>query len=249
MNRAVLPEASSSQATAAAGRAAVWVYFLPYAVISVVHVIFLALGDPLAAPTKLLLMPALLLAALLAVSPVGSGRPVGSTQMRPWPRAAMLALAAAIVASWLGDGAGTFFPGLPELPMMLLWFGVAHIVYIVLFWRTRGVGRGRVPLWALVFVAWYVVLLAVLGPHTGALFWGISAYGLVLGATAASASRCGPVVAWGGVWFLVSDSILAFRLFLPDAMPDWTSPAVMVTYTLGQGLIVAGVVAALRKRG
>ncbi|MGB4135732.1 MAG: lysoplasmalogenase family protein [Microbacterium sp.] len=52
----------------------------------------------------------------------------------------------------------------------------------------------------------------------------------------------------GGAFFLASDSVLAFRLFLPDAMPAWTSPAVMLTYTLGQGLIIAGSLLALRTR-
>ena len=31
-------------------------------------------------------------------------------------------------------------------------------------------------------------------------------------------------------------------------MPDWTSGAVMLTYTLGQGLLVYGIVSALRAR-
>ena len=68
------------------------------------------------------------------------------------------------------------------------------------------------------------------------------------GRTAAGAARCHPVIAWGGVFFLASDTILAFRLFVPDAMPDWTSPLVMLTYCLGQGLIAAGVLLAARLR-
>ena len=71
-------------------------------------------------------------------------------------------------------------------------------------------------------------------------------YGLVLGGTAVAASRCHPLVAAGGAFFLASDTILAFRLFMPDAMPDWTSPLVMLTYCLGQGLIAAGVIVADR---
>ena len=51
-----------------------------------------------------------------------------------------------------------------------------------------------------------------------------------------------PLIVWGGAFFLASDTVLAFRLFMPDAMPDWTSPLVMITYCLGQGLIAAGVV-------
>ncbi|UUT35135.1 lysoplasmalogenase [Microbacterium elymi] len=54
-------------------------------------------------------------------------------------------------------------------------------------------------------------------------------------------------MAIGALLFLASDTLLAFRLFLPDAMPGWTSPVVMLTYTAGQGLIAAGALAALRR--
>lgn len=241
MSRTVELSAESHPQGAPQRRIAPWVPFVPYAVISLLHVTLLALGHPLAGPTKLLLMPALALAAVWGVASwAGRGT---------WPRAALLGLVAAVAASWLGDGAGTFFPGLPELPLMLLWFGVAHVVYIVLFVRTRDLARGRVPWWAYGYIAWWGVLIAVLGPHTGSLFFAVAAYGVLLGATAVAASRCGPMIAWGGVWFIASDSILAFRLFMPEALPAWTSPAVMVTYVVGQGLLVAGTVAALRKRG
>ena len=103
----------------------------------------------------------------------------------------------------------------------------------------------RLPWWTLVYAAWWVGMLAFLGPHTGALFPAVAAYGLVLAGTAATSARCHPIVATGGAFFLASDTILAFRLFLPDAMPDWTSPAVMLTYTLGQGLIVFGILRTL----
>ena len=57
------------------------------------------------------------------------------------------------------------------------------------------------------------------------------------------------IVTIGGAFFLASDSILAFRLFLPEALPGWMSPAVMITYTIGQGLIVWGVLHTLARRG
>lgn len=76
----------------------------------------------------------------------------------------------------------------------------------------------------------------------------VAVYGLVLGGTAAFSARCQPLVAVGGAFFLASDTILALRLFLPDSLPPWSSPAVMITYTIGQGLIVAGALIALRKR-
>ncbi|MFB8386969.1 lysoplasmalogenase family protein [Microbacterium sp. NPDC055910] len=211
-----------------------WIGFIPYIVLSIVHVTALAFGsDAIAAPTKLTLMPLLAIAVLLG------------SRGRPWTGATTLLLVA-IGLSWLGDGAGTFFPWAPTVPLMLLWFGLAHVCYIVLFVRT--LARRRLPLWSAVFALWWVALLLILAPHLDALLIPVALYGLVLGGTAAAASRCHPLIAWGGVFFLASDSILAFRLFVPDAMPDWTSPLVMLTYTLGQGLIAAGALVSLRTR-
>ena len=211
-----------------------WIAFAPYIVMSVVHVGALAVGaDAIAGPTKLALMPLLALAVAWAAR--------GTT----WTTAHTLVIAA-IALSWIGDGAATFLPWLPTVPMMLLFFGLAHLCYIALFWRFLAVRP--VPVWAVVYAAWWGVLLAVLWPHLGGLVLAVAAYGLVLGGTAVAASRCRPLIAWGGAFFLASDSILAFRLFLPDAMPDWTSPAVMFTYCLGQGLIAAGVLVSTRAR-
>lgn len=208
------------------------VAWIPYVVLSVIHVLALAFDSPLAGPTKLALMPLLALPVLLAAP-------------RLRPRLVLALLVGAIAFSWLGDGAGSFFPGGPELPLMLLFFGIAHLGYIALFLRFARIRR--LPWWTLVYAAWWVGMLATLGPHTGALFPAVAAYGLILAGTAATSARCHPIVAVGGAFFLASDSILAFRLFLPDAMPDWTSPAVMATYTIGQGLIVWGVLRTLAK--
>lgn len=211
-----------------------WIGFVPYIAVSIVHVSALAFGaDAVAAPTKLALMPLLALAVVW-----GAGRARWST--------AHTLLVIAIGLSWLGDGAGTFVPWLPTVPMMLLFFGLAHLCYIWLFWRLLAVRR--VPVWAVVYAVWWVVLLAVLWPHLGALAVAVAVYGLVLGGTAVAASRCHPLVVWGSVFFLASDSVLAFRLFLPEAMPGWTSPLVMLTYCLGQGLIAAGVMVSVRAR-
>lgn len=206
---------------------AVWT---PYVVLAIIHVIALAAQSPLAAPTKLTLMP------LLAL-------PVAAAAPRLRPRVTVGLLLTALLLSWLGDGAGSFFPGGPELPLMLLFFGFAHVVYIVVFLRFAAVRR--LPWWALLYAAWWIGMLAAVGPHVGNLLFAVAAYGLVLAGTAATSARGNAVVATGGAFFLASDSILAFRLFLPDAMPAWTSPAVMLTYTLGQGLIIAGVIRAL----
>lgn len=203
-----------------------WWGFLPYALVSIIHVSALAVGsDAVAEPTKLLLMPA------LAFAIVWRGRGLGVTP-------AIALLLASVGLSWLGDGAGTFFPFAPTLPLMLAFFGLAHLGYIWLFVRYLAVRP--MPRWAWAYAVWWVVLTVVLWPQLGGLAVAVAAYGVVLGGTAALATRCHPIVAAGGALFLASDTILAFRLFLPDAMPAWTSPMVMATYTLGQGLIVAG---------
>lgn len=206
--------------------------FVPYIVASVVHVAALALHSPLATPTKALLMPLLALPVVLAWRTLA-------------PRGAAVLLVAALILSWLGDEAGLFFPFAPELPLMLGFFGLAHIAYIALFLRHLRVRRQ--PIWTVVFVLWWLFMLMLLGPRTGSLLVAVGVYGIVLAGTAATSARCRAMIAWGGVSFLASDSILAFRLFAPDTMPGWTSPAVMVTYTLGQGLIVAGALLALRR--
>src|SRR5690606_10456426 len=97
--------------------------FIPYLVVATVPVAALALGDEaVAAPTKLALMPLLALAVAW-----------GARGAR-WTMAHTL-LVGAIALSWLGDGAGPFFPGFETVPMMLLCFGLAHVCYIWLFWR------------------------------------------------------------------------------------------------------------------
>lgn len=208
-----------------------------YAAFAAIHVIARFLEHPLDAPTKLLLMPALAVGVVWA-----------SAGIRPRRLGAMALLLAAILFSWLGDGAATFFPMFEdELPMMLLCFGLAHVGYVLLMWRGRGIPRRKFPVWALIYAVAYAGLMVVLIPRAGGLAVPVAIYGLLLAGTAAMASRCGPVIAWGGFWFLVSDAILAFRIFVPEAMPAWTSGAVMLTYTLGQGLIAFGIVAATRR--
>lgn len=208
--------------------------FLPFVVVSIVHVAALAAESPLAVPTKALLMPLLAVPVLLDARRIIARR----------SRTPLMLLLGALFFSWLGDEAGLFFPFAPELPLMLGFFGIAHVAYIVLFLRVLRVRR--LPLWTVVYALWWMLMLVTLGPHTGPLLVGVGAYGLVLAGTAATAARCTPIIALGGAFFLLSDSILAFRLFLPDAMPAWTSPAVMLTYTLGQGLLVWGALRALR---
>ncbi|QZY51269.1 lysoplasmalogenase [Leucobacter tenebrionis] len=228
--------------------------FLPYAAISVVHVAALFAGhtdagNAVAGPSKLALMPALALAVVWAAGAREPEAPPGSRTVLRGAGGPIALLVAAILCSWLGDGAATFFPMFDdELPMMLLCFGLAHIAYLVLLWRTRGLAVHRAPMWAAVYALAYAVLIVLLIPRAGALTVPVMAYGLLLAGTAAMASRCTAAIAWGGAWFFASDAILSLRIFMPEVMPAWTSGVVMLTYTLGQGLISYGVVASLWRR-
>lgn len=213
--------------------------FLPYALISVVHCVLVIghlPGDGF--ETKQLLMSSLALAAVWSM-----------WRVRPWPRGAMLFVLLALAASWVGDGAGLFFPGLPTLPVMIFFFAIAHIAYITLFWRAPGIPQvRRVPRSALVYALWWVVTLALVGPHAGVLFVPLALYGVVLGLTATTSTRFGPLVSVGGAFFLISDTFIALREFMgvPEIVGDIV---IMPTYVLGQGLIVYGTVALLRSRG
>lgn len=220
------------------GRARALLPFLPYALASVVHCVLIVFDLPgKGFETKQLLMPALALAVVWA-----------TWRERPWPRGAMVLVLIALLASWIGDGAGFFFPSLPALPMMILFFAIAHLAYIALFWRAPGIdGVRRVPGWSFVYAIWWVATLIVVGPHAGALLVPLAAYGVVLGLTAALSPRFGRGVAVGGAFFLVSDTCIALKEFV--GLPVWLGDLmIMPTYTLGQGLIVYGTLALLRRR-
>ena len=211
-----------------------WWLFVVYAAGSAIHVWANLANNSLATPTKLMLMPLLALAAYWGL------------RGTKWSTPHTL-LFLAILFSWLGDGAGPFFPFMAdELPMMILCFAIAHIFYIVLF--VKHLSIRKFPVWALVFVVWWVVLVLFLYPKAGALAPAIAIYGVVLGLTAATATRCHWVITLGAIFFLASDSALAFNLFASDSAPSWFTHSVMTTYTIGQGLIAFGVVQVLRKR-
>ena len=71
----------------------------------------------------------------------------------------------------------------------------------------------------------------------------VALYTVVIGAMVIVAFDTGhPVIAVGATVFAVSDSILAVDRFV--APRPWAAVVVMVTYHLGQALIVAGLLAA-----
>jgi uncharacterized membrane protein YhhN len=126
-------------------------------------------------------------------------------------------------------------------------FLVGHLAFVVSFTRL-----GLDPAsWT--WVAWVVLLLCLLAtrkvaPATfvrggTALALPVALYTVVIGAMVILAFDTGvPLIAVGATVFAASDSILAVDRFVSPR--PWAPVAVMVTYHLGQALIVAGVLGA-----
>jgi alkenylglycerophosphocholine/alkenylglycerophosphoethanolamine hydrolase len=199
--------------------------FIPFAVIGVAHLItLLTPTQAWSTQTKWALIPALLIAFVVT--------------LRPRRGEALAYGIVALVFSLLGDiliasvGSMGFLLGLGA-------FFVAHIAYLVLF--LRPLRQKRVPWFAVVFAIWLAVLLAVLGPSVGGLLVPVAAYGLVVALSSAAALGVSRVTAIGAVLFLLSDTLLAFKMFL-----GWLfypiDFLVMILYIVGQGLIIFGVV-------
>lgn len=125
----------------------------------------------------------------------------------------------------------------------LLCFLLAHLVYLPLMWRSFS---GRIPRWSVLYAVWFVVFLVVLTPYLGDLFVPVLIYGAVLLSMAATASRGGVRLAFGGGLFALSDTVLALNRFLPELAIPLPSLLIMTTYISAQALIVAAVLRSQR---
>jgi uncharacterized membrane protein YhhN len=135
------------------------------------------------------------------------------------------------------------FPGAFILGMLC--FLGAYGTYAAMFLRAGALARLRLPV-----VAGYAVfsaaMLVWLWSALGGLAVPMAVYAAVLTAMAMAAATQGPRVAVGGALLLVSDALIAMRIADAATLPGppiW----VMVTYTLGQALVVTGWVSADRR--
>jgi len=218
--------------------------FAAYVVLSVANVTAEALGaaGP-ATATKAGLMP-LLLAWLLVTIREGRVR-------HPAPRWLALGLAFA----WLGDllligqGSAFFMAGLAAFLAM-------QACYIVSFTRIPGPGlvRARKVLAVPYLAAWFL-LNQVLAPGVGALRIPVLVYSAVLVGMALTAldlagrvdRRAGWLIAVGAPVFVVSDGLIALTEFGPLSPSRLADGAIMATYVVAQGLIVAGLARAVAR--
>lgn len=209
----------------------VWA-FIPFAVVTVLHLASLAFSWwYVQLPTKALLMPSLLIGLLVALPRVRSGYAL-------WGGLALAFAAAGDIL--LGQpGELGFLVGLGA-------FLVSHIAYIVLYVRPL---RTRRPPWiALGYAVWWLALVVLLAPYAGALAIPVALYGVVLCAAAAAALGTTPLVAAGALLFLMSDTVLAFRMFYPGFEIPQQDFLIMLAYTAGQGLIILGTVMLAQRR-
>ena len=180
--------------------------------------------------------PAALL-ALIAVALVGGA---ATTTPGPWLLVALVLCLAGDVFL-LGDSEKAFLGGLSS-------FLLGHLAYVVVFVE---LGFAE-PAWGLIgLMALIAVLIAtrrvIPAAHRegGVVLAGaVTAYMLVIGAMVITAWMTGEwLIGLGATTFMVSDTVLAVARFVRRAAQ--ADLAVMVTYHLGQALLVAGVLATL----
>ena len=208
-----------------------WWGFVGFGVVGVVHLTALiARSQDVAVPSKALLMPTLLVALLL-------GLPRLRSEITLWA-------GLALVFSTTGDvllGA----PGEVAFLIGLAAFSLAHVAYVLLY--LRPLRTKRIGWRALFYLVWLVVLGVVLLPHIGSLAIPVVLYGVLLCGAAAAALGTTPMVATGALLFLASDTLLAFKFFLPGFSLWQEDFLIMLVYLSAQGLIIAGTVLAAQR--
>lgn len=200
-------------------------------VVTVVHLVAqgVAPGGVLADLTQVLLTP--LLAWLLL-----------TTTRLPRSRLVRLTLLA-LLLSWLGDTLPRFVAegSAAGFGLMLGCFLLAQLAYAAALapFVGRSILRTRPALLA-PYVLALVVLVAVTAGGAGAMLPAVVVYGLAIVTMAVLATGLDRVATVGAIVFLVSDALIALRAFADVELP-LHSVLVMLTYVVGQGLLVAAI--------
>jgi uncharacterized membrane protein YhhN len=191
----------------------------------------LAGASTLADVSQWFLMPAL--AGCLWFATRGGGGPPRSRLVR----LTLLALG----FSWLGDTAPDLADGDAAFLVMVGFFLCAQVTYTLAFWPYRADSVLRRPLVLAPYLLVFIALVVACAPGTGPLLVPVVVYGACLVVMAVTATGVDRLAAVGGAVFLVSDALIALNAFAPwYALPVhgfW----VMLTYVVGQVLLVLGV--------
>ena len=200
-------------------------------VVTVVHLVAqgVAPGGVIADLTQVLLTP--LLAWLLL-----------TTTRLPRSRLVRLTLLA-LLLSWLGDTLPRFVAegSAAGFGLMLGCFLLAQLAYAAALapFVGRSIVRTR-PALVAPYVLALVVLVAVTAGGAGAMLPAVVVYGLAIVTMAVLATGLDRVATVGAIVFLVSDALIALRAFADVELP-LHSVLVMLTYVVGQGLLVAAI--------
>lgn len=146
--------------------------------------------------------------------------------------------------SFLGDIALTY-PGDKMLKAGILFFLIAHCLYIVIF-KTLGHFKTSTSLAFLPVMLVLAGLFILLSSHLGPLYAPVIVYMVIIATMvlfAFQVNKARPWIMTGALIFLCSDSILALNLFLyPDSDLRLLT---MTTYYLAQLLLTLGLIKAL----
>jgi alkenylglycerophosphocholine/alkenylglycerophosphoethanolamine hydrolase len=200
--------------------------FIPFVIVSLVHLgaLLVDSGGAVSTVTKPFLMPALLFAVLWC--------------LRLRVSELFILAVLGVVFSFLGDVL-LQSPGDIGFLLGLGGFLLAHVAYLLLF--ARSMRERRIPWFAWGYAIWWAVFIVYLAPYVGALLIPVALYGLVLGASALFAAGASRLAAIGALVFLVSDTLLALKLFVPGYTFYPVDFIIMILYISGQGLIAYAV--------
>ncbi|MDN6301758.1 MAG: lysoplasmalogenase family protein [Brachybacterium sp.] len=153
-----------------------------------------------------------------------------------------------LLCAWAGDTLGQLMPQSAQLVTVAGFLG-ALILYAAalapLWVRTRDAMRIAL---AIPYGAVVVGLFVACADGAGSLLFVVAAYALALAVTA-FLSAGGNGLTWsGGTLFLLSSSLLAMDWFLPGASIAYSTELVMLTYTLGHALLIAGMIRLMPRR-
>lgn len=162
-----------------------------------------------------------------------------------WPRGRLVTwVLVALGFSWLGDLVPSLVGEDAAFLVMVGFFLLAQTAYVVAFAPSvRASIVYRRPVLLVPYAAVLVALVALCAPGADSLLVPVAVYGGVLTAMAVLSTGLGRVAGIGGAVFLVSDALIALEAFVPSWELAGQGFWVMLTYSVGQGLIAAAVVA------
>jgi uncharacterized membrane protein YhhN len=203
-----------------------WLWLTAYAVVAAANVACAWFNtSPWDTITKTLLMPLL----------VGY---VWTSLKHPFGPSDRL-IVVALFFSWLGDlalepsGDMFFYSGLGM-------FALAQIAYLLAFNGIQGIRRGWSKWMAIPYVIWWITLVVMLAPKMGVLVVAVAIYGALLLGMAATSWRVSVTSGFGGLFFAVSDSLIALTSLQKIIDIGHSGALIMVTYVFGQLLLVLG---------